>query len=194
MQVVILDYGAGNVRSVQFALERLGIDSVLSNDSETILSADRIIFPGQGEAESAMKKLRQYGLDRLLPELKQPLLGICLGMQLMFDASEEGDTKGLGIIHGQVKRFTQGKIPQVGWNTIEELQGPLFQNIPELSYMYLVHSYYAPLVTETSATSTYGIRYTVAIQKDNFFGVQFHPEKSSKVGQQLLENFIYLDL
>lgn len=194
MQVVILDYGAGNVRSVQFALERLGIDSVLSNDSETILSADRIIFPGQGEAESAMKKLRQYGLDRLLPELKQPLLGICLGMQLMFDASEEGDTKGLGIIPGQVKRFTQGKIPQVGWNTIEELQGPLFQNIPELSYMYLVHSYYAPLVTETSATSTYGIRYTVAIQKDNFFGVQFHPEKSSKAGQQLLENFIYLDL
>lgn len=194
MQVVILDYGAGNVRSVQFALERLGIDSVLSNDSETILSADRIIFPGQGEAESAMKKLRQYGLDRLLPELKQPLLGICLGMQLMFDASEEGDTKGLGIIHGQVKRFTQGKIPQVGWNTIEELQGPLFQNIPELSYMYLVHSYYAPLVTETSATSTYGIRYTVAIQKDNFFGVQFHPEKSSKAGQQLLENFIYLDV
>lgn len=194
MQVVILDYGAGNVRSVQFALERLGIDSVLSNDSETILSADRIIFPGQGEAESAMKKLRQYGLDRLLPELKQPLLGICLGMQLMFDASEEGDTKGLGIIPGQVKRFTQGKIPQVGWNTIEELKGPLFQNIPELSYMYLVHSYYAPLVTETSATSTYGIRYTVAIQKDNFFGVQFHPEKSSKAGQQLLENFIYLDL
>ncbi len=194
MQVVILDYGAGNVRSVQFALERLGIDSVLSNDSETILSADRIIFPGQGEAESAMKKLRQYGLDRLLPELKQPLLGICLGMQLMFDASEEGDTKGLGIIPGQVKRFTQGKIPQVGWNTIEELQGPLFQNIPELSYMYLVHSYYAPLVTETSATSTYGIRYTVAIQKDNFFGVQFHPEKSSKAGQQLLENFIYLDV
>ena len=194
MQVVILDYGAGNVRSVQFALERLGIDSVLSNDSETILSADRIIFPGQGEAESAMKKLRQYGLDRLLPELKQPLLGICLGMQLMFDASEEGDTKGLGIIPGQVKRFTQGKIPQVGWNTIEELQGPLFQNIPELSYMYLVHSYYAPLVTETSATSNYGIRYTVAIQKDNFFGVQFHPEKSSKAGQQLLENFIYLDL
>ena len=194
MQVVILDYGAGNVRSVQFALERLGIDSVLSNDSETILSADRIIFPGQGEAESAMKKLRQCGLDRLLPELKQPLLGICLGMQLMFDASEEGDTKGLGIIPGQVKRFTQGKIPQVGWNTIEELQGPLFQNIPELSYMYLVHSYYAPLVTETSATSTYGIRYTVAIQKDNFFGVQFHPEKSSKAGQQLLENFIYLDV
>ena len=194
MQVVILDYGAGNVRSVQFALERLGIDSVLSNDSETILSADRIIFPGQGEAESAMKKLRQYGLDRLLPELKQPLLGICLGMQLMFDASEEGDTKGLGIIPGQVKRFSQGKIPQVGWNTIEELQGPLFQNIPELSYMYLVHSYYAPLVTETSATSTYGIRYTVAIQKDNFFGVQFHPEKSSKAGQQLLENFIYLDV
>lgn len=194
MQVIILDYGAGNVRSVQFALERLGIDSVLSNDSETILSADRIIFPGQGEAESAMKKLRQYGLDRLLPELKQPLLGICLGMQLMFDASEESDTKGLGIIPGQVKRFTQGKIPQVGWNTIEELQGPLFQNIPELSYMYLVHSYYAPLVTETSATSTYGIRYTVAIQKDNFFGVQFHPEKSSKAGQQLLENFIYLDV
>jgi len=194
VQVVILDYGAGNVRSVQFALERLGIDSVLSNDSETILSADRIIFPGQGEAESAIKKLRQYGLDRLLPELKQPLLGICLGMQLMFDASEEGDTKGLGIIPGQVKRFTQGKIPQVGWNTIEELQGPLFQNIPELSYMYLVHSYYAPLVTETSATSTYGIRYTVAIQKDNFFGVQFHPEKSSKAGQQLLENFIYLDV
>ncbi|MGC6421805.1 MAG: imidazole glycerol phosphate synthase subunit HisH [Flavobacteriaceae bacterium] len=194
MQVVIIDYGAGNVRSVQFALERVGIQAKLTNDLETIRDADRIIFPGQGAASSAMLKLRQCGLDQLLPQLKQPLLGICLGMQLLFESSAEGDTQGLGIISGQVKRFTQGKIPQMGWNTIAQLKGPLFNKIPESAYMYLVHSYYAPLVSETIATANYGIPYTVAVQKDNFFGVQFHPEKSSKAGQQLLENFMQLSL
>lgn len=194
MQVVIIDYGAGNVRSVQFALERVGIQAKLTNDPETIRDADRIIFPGQGAASSAMLKLRQCGLDQLLPQLKQPLLGICLGMQLLFESSAEGDTQGLGIISGQVKRFTQGKIPQMGWNTIAQLKGPLFNKIPESAYMYLVHSYYAPLVSETIATANYGIPYTVAVQKDNFFGVQFHPEKSSKAGQQLLENFMQLSL
>lgn len=172
MQVVIIDYGAGNVRSVQFALERVGIQAKLTNDLETIRDADRIIFPGQGAASSAMLKLRQCGLDQLLPQLKQPLLGICLGMQLLFESSAEGDTQGLGIISGQVKRFTQGKIPQMGWNTIAQLKGPLFNKIPESAYMYLVHSYYAPLVSETIATANYGIPYTVAVQKDNFFGVQ----------------------
>lgn len=194
MQVVIIDYGAGNVRSVQFAIERVGIQAKLTNDPETIRDADRIIFPGQGAASSAMLKLRQCGLDQLLPQLKQPLLGICLGMQLLFESSAEGDTQGLGIISGQVKRFTQGKIPQMGWNTIAQLKGPLFNKIPESAYMYLVHSYYAPLVSETIATANYGIPYTVAVQKDNFFGVQFHPEKSSKAGQQLLENFMQLSL
>lgn len=194
MQVVIIDYGAGNVRSVQFALERVGIQAKLTNDPETIRDADRIIFPGQGAASSAMLKLRQCGLDQLLPQLKQPLLGICLGMQLLFESSAEGDTQGLGIVSGQVKRFTQGKIPQMGWNTIAQLKGPLFNKIPESAYMYLVHSYYAPLVSETIATANYGIPYTVAVQKDNFFGVQFHPEKSSKAGQQLLENFMQLSL
>ena len=194
MRVVIIDYGAGNVRSVQFALERVGIQAKLTNDPETIRTADRIIFPGQGAAASAMLKLRQCGLDQLLPQLKQPLLGICLGMQLLFESSAEGDTQGLGIISGQVKRFTQGKIPLMGWNTIGQLKGPLFSQIPESAYMYLVHSYYAPLVSETIATANYGIPYTVAVQKDNFFGVQFHPEKSSKAGQQLLENFIQLSL
>ena len=190
MKVVILDYGAGNVKSVAFALNRLGVEGVLSHDIAEIQQADRVIFPGQGEASMAMKKLAQSGLDVLLPKLKQPVLGICLGMQLLFETTDEGPTMGLGILTGSVKRFQTGKIPQMGWNTIHSLKGPLFKGIESDEFMYLVHSYYAPVVKETIAISNYGIDYSVAVQKDNFFGVQFHPEKSSAAGQQLLQNFI----
>ncbi|MGB0256550.1 MAG: imidazole glycerol phosphate synthase subunit HisH [Flavobacteriaceae bacterium] len=190
MKVAILDYGAGNVRSVAFALERLGVDATLTANPESINHADRVIFPGQGEARMAMQKLAATGLDQLIPKLKQPVLGICLGMQLLFESTEEGATRGLGIIPGAVKRFSSGKIPQMGWNTIFDLQGPLFGGIQENDHMYLVHSYYAPLVAETTATAHYGFNYSVGVEKNNFVGVQFHPEKSSKAGQRLLQNFL----
>lgn len=192
MEVVVLDYGAGNVRSVVFALERLGISARLSNDPQVISNADYIIFPGQGAAAMAMNKLNLSGLTAVLPNLKQPILGICLGMQLLFENTEEGNTRGLGILKGSVKKFESGKIPQMGWNSLQNLRGPLFDSINENTHMYLVHSYYAPVVPETLATTTYGTTYSVAVQKDNFFGVQFHPEKSSQAGQQLLQNFLQI--
>jgi glutamine amidotransferase len=191
--VAIIDYDAGNVRSLQFALERLGVESVLTADSEVIKTAKKVIFPGQGAAGSAMEKLQQTGLDQLIPTLQQPVLGICLGMQLLCDATEEGDVKGLGIISGKVIRFLdQVKVPQMGWNTISKLQTTLFKEIKEEEFMYLVHSYYVPLLPETIAQSDYGGAYSVALQKDNFYGVQFHPEKSSTAGSQLLQNFLVL--
>ncbi len=191
--VAIIDYDAGNVRSLQFALERLGVESVLTADSEVIKTAEKVIFPGQGAAGSAMEKLQQTGLDQLIPSLQQPVLGICLGMQLLCDATEEGDVKGLGIVSGKVIRFSdQVKVPQMGWNTISKLQTTLFKGIKEEDFMYLVHSYYVPLLPETIAQSDYGGAYSVALQKDNFYGVQFHPEKSSTAGSQLLQNFLAL--
>ena len=191
--VAIIDYDAGNVRSLQFALERLGVESVLTADSEVIKTAKKVIFLGQGAAGSAMEKLQQTGLDQLIPTLQQPVLGICLGMQLLCDATEEGDVKGLGIISGKVIRFLdQVKVPQMGWNTISKLQTTLFKEIKEEEFMYLVHSYYVPLLPETIAQSDYGGAYSVALQKDNFYGVQFHPEKSSTAGSQLLQNFLVL--
>ena len=191
--VAIIDYDAGNVRSLQFALERLGVESVLTADSEVIKTAKKVIFPGQGAAGSAMEKLQQTGLDQLIPTLQQPVLGICLGMQLLCDATEEGDVKGLGIISGKVIRFLdQVKVPQMGWNTISKLQTTLFKEIKEEEFMYLVHSYYVPLLPETIAQSDYDGAYSVALQKDNFYGVQFHPEKSSTAGSQLLQNFLAL--
>lgn len=191
--VAIIDYDAGNVRSLQFALERLGVESALTADPEIIKAADKVIFPGQGAAASAMEKLKHNGLDQLIPTLKQPVLGICLGMQLLCDATEEGDVNGLGIIPGKVIRFSnQVKVPQMGWNTILHLQSPLFKNINEGDFMYLVHSFYVPLIKETIAQSDYDGAYSVALQKDNFYGVQFHPEKSSKAGSQLLQNFLAL--
>ena len=191
--VAIIDYDAGNVRSLQFALERLGVESVLTADSEVIKTAKKVIFPGQGAAGSAMEKLQQTGLDQLIPTLQQPVLGICLGMQLLCDATEEGDVKGLGIISGKVIRFLdQVKVPQMGWNTISKLQTTLFKEIKEEEFMYLVHSYYVPLLPETIAQSDNGGAYSVALQKDNFYGVQFHPEKSSTAGSQLLQNFLVL--
>ena len=191
--VAIIDYDAGNVRSLQFALERLGVESVLTADSEVIKTAKKVIFPGQGAAGSAMEKLQQTGLDQLIPTLQQPVLGICLGMQLLCDATEEGDVKGLGIVSGKVIRFSDHvKVPQMGWNTISKLQTTLFNGIKEEDFMYLVHSYYVPLLPETIAQSDYDGAYSVALQKDNFYGVQFHPEKSSTAGSQLLQNFLAL--
>lgn len=193
MEVAIIDYGAGNIKSLQFALERLGVTGHLTADPEQIKNADKVIFPGQGAAQSAMVKLKSHGLDVIIPQLKQPVLGICLGMQLLCDYTEEGGVNGLGIIQGKVRRFSdQVKVPQMGWNTISETQTTLFQGIKDHEFMYLVHSYFVPLLPETIAVSTYNQAYSVALQKDNFYGVQFHPEKSSKAGQQLLKNFLNL--
>mgnify|MGYP001298029490 FL=1 len=191
MNTIIIDYDAGNVKSLQFALERLGVKAVLTNNSELIAASDRVIFPGQGEAISAMKKLKKYGLDQLIPALKQPVLGICLGMQLMCDKTEEGETNGLGIVPTKVIRFPNTvKVPQMGWNVVTHSNTGLFQGIEQGCYMYLVHSYFVPIEPETSAKSNYAGEYSVGIKKNNFYGVQFHPEKSSKAGSQLLENFL----
>jgi len=191
MKIAIIDYGAGNVKSIEFALNRLGYDSILTSDPITIKSADRVIFPGVGEASSAMSMLKSTKLDTLIPLLKQPVLGICLGMQLMCSYCEEGKTLGLGIFDTEVIKFnTDLKVPQVGWNTIFDLKSDLFNRIEENSYMYLVHSYYVPTHQESIANSDYGITYSVAVQKDNFYGVQFHPEKSGTLGEQILKNFL----
>ncbi len=193
MKVTIIDYGAGNIKSIQFALKRLGVDAVLSNKIEEITQSDRVIFPGVGEASSAMKKIKQRQLDVLIPNLKQPVLGICLGMQLMCTSTEENNTKGLGIFNTEVKKFTpKVKVPHMGWNTINNLSSSLFNGINEEEYMYLVHSYYAQKCTEMIATTNYEITYASALQKNNFYGVQFHPEKSGNKGQQILKNFIEL--
>ena len=189
--IVIINYGAGNIQSIMFAIERLGFKAVLSNNPDEIKAADKVIFPGVGEASSAMKMLRESGLDSLIPTLKQPVLGICLGMQLMCKSSEEGNTKGLGIFDVDVVKFSNKvKVPQMGWNQIYNLKSPLFEGINENEYMYLVHSFYAPLCIEAIATTNYEVEYASALQKDNFYGTQFHPEKSGDVGEQILGNFL----
>ncbi len=191
MKIAIIDYGAGNVQSVLFALERLGFTGIVTNDRNAISSADKVIFPGVGEAGSAMKKLKESGLDVLIPTLKQPVLGICLGMQLLCKSTEEGNTKGLGIFDVNIKRFSnQVKVPQMGWNTIYNLKSSLFEGIKPNEYMYLVHSFYASICKETIATTDYEFEYASALQKDNFYGVQFHPEKSGSFGEQILSNFL----
>jgi imidazole glycerol-phosphate synthase subunit HisH len=193
MNIVIIDYGAGNIKSIQFALERLGYKGVLSSDWKEIQKADKVIFPGVGEASSAMKKLKESGLDILIPTLKQPVLGICLGMQLLCKSTEEGNTKGLGIFDVEILKFSNKvKVPQIGWNTIYNLKSPLFRDIKENEFMYLVHSFYAPNCTEMIATTNYEMEYASALQKDNFYGVQFHPEKSGTFGEQVLNNFLIL--
>lgn len=193
MKIVIINYGAGNIQSIIFAIERLGFKAALSNNPNEIQAADKVIFPGVGEASSAMKMLIESGLDTLVPTLKQPVLGICLGMQLMCKSTEEGNTSGLGIFDIDVIKFTPTvKVPQMGWNTIYNLQSSLFTGINENEYMYLVHSYYAPLCKEAIATTNYGVEYASALQKNNFYGTQFHPEKSGNIGEQILENFLKL--
>jgi glutamine amidotransferase len=193
MKVTLLDYGAGNIQSVQFALERLGANAILSNNKEDILSSDKIIFPGVGQASQAMKQLKATGLDVLIPELKQDVFGICLGMQLLCKTTEEGSTKGLGIFDVDVKRFEANvKVPHMGWNLIENLKSELFMGLETPTYMYAVHSYYAPKCDFTIATSKYDIDFSSALQKNNFYGVQFHPEKSSQDGSKILENFLKL--
>ncbi|MEO5789709.1 MAG: imidazole glycerol phosphate synthase subunit HisH [Gelidibacter sp.] len=195
MKIVIIDYGAGNTKSVQFACNRLGFNPVLSNNIELIQAADKVIFPGVGHANSAMEMLKNSGLDELIPTLKQPVLGICLGMQLLCNATEEGNTKGLGVFDVDVKRFPDTvKVPQMGWNTIFNLKSNLFMDIKNDVYMYLVHSYYAEICEHTIAQTNYGIAYSSALKKDNFYGVQFHPEKSSTEGAQILANFLKLDI
>ena len=193
MNLVILDYGVGNIKSIQFAFGRLGVTAVLSNDIELIKAADKIIFPGVGEASSAMNKLKDTGLIDEIKKLKQPVLGICLGMQLMCNKTEEGQTEGLGIFDVTVKRFSNSvKVPQMGWNTITNLKSRLFDGIPDKEYMYLVHSYYAENNECAIATTDYELPYASALQKNNFYGVQFHPEKSGRSGERILQNFLKL--
>ena len=193
MKIVIINYGAGNIQSIKFAIERLGFKAVLSNNPDEIKAADKIIFPGVGEASSAMKMLSESGLNVLIPTLKQPVLGICLGMQLMCNKSEEGDTKGMGIFDVDVIKFTSKvKVPQMGWNNIYNIKSDLFKGVVENEYMYLVHSFYAPLCAETIATTNYEIEYSSALKNENFFGTQFHPEKSGDMGEKILKNFLLL--
>lgn len=197
MKLVIVKYNSGNVSSVAAAFRRLGVDTVLSDDADVLRSADKIVFPGVGEAGSAMNYLKANGLDKLLPSLKQPVLGICLGMQLMCDYSEEGSTKCLGIFDLPVKRFQPSmgtaepiKVPQMGWNTLTQLSSPLFAGIGEEAFQYFVHSYFVPSSSYTIATTHYGIDYSAAIHRNNFYAVQFHPEKSAEVGAKVLQNFL----
>jgi len=193
MKLVIIDYGAGNIKSIQFAFKRLGVEAVLSNNIDEIKAADKVIFPGVGEASSAMQMLNESGLDKVILTLTQPVLGICLGMQLMCNSSEEGNTKGLGIFNVAIKKFSKNvKVPQMGWNVIYNLKSDLFKGIKEKEFMYLVHSFYAENCKEAIATTDYEIEYASALQKDNFYGVQFHPEKSGSEGSKILENFLKL--
>ena len=197
MKVVIVKYNAGNIQSVQYALERIGASALVTDDHELIRSADKVIFPGVGEASTAMHYLQSKSLDVLIKELEQPVLGICLGMQLMCKYSEENDTDCMGIFDEQVKLFQPEKsaglkVPQIGWNTISDLSTRLFKDVPENSFCYFVHGYYASKGEHTIATTDYVQPYSAALHRDNFYGVQFHPEKSAVVGEQILKNFLTL--
>lgn len=195
MQVAIIDYNAGNVQSVLFAMERLGIDAVLTDDPEQIRSAPKVIFPGVGEANTTMRYLREHGLDEVIRSLTQPVLGICLGMQLLCEHSEENDTDCLGIIPQQVVRFRPQhgeKVPHMGWNSIGELSNGLFSPDLEGEYVYFVHSYYVEKGPYTTSVTDYVLPFSAAVQKDNFYATQFHPEKSGKVGERILMNFLSL--
>ena len=194
MKIAIIDYNAGNVQSVQFALERLGVESFLTNQSKEIIAADKVIFPGVGEASTTMQHLRNLGLDKVIPQLKQPVLGVCLGMQLLCEHSEENDTACLGIIPQKVIRFQPHdfniKVPHMGWNTISDLKSEIFSEDIAQKYVYFVHSYYVELGKYTTATTDYVQPFSAALQKDNFFATQFHPERSGSVGARILENFV----
>ena len=193
MEVTIIKYNAGNVQSVMYALDRIGISYVLSDNFEVIKSAERIIFPGVGEASTAMKSLINNGLDKLIPTLKQPFLGTCVGMQLLCRHSEENNTDCLGVFEIDVKKFpkTDGfKIPQTGWNDIYDLQSPLLKGVAENSYVYYNHGYYAPLSENTIGKTNYILEYSAVLQKNNFFACQFHSEISGDIGQKIFENFM----
>jgi glutamine amidotransferase len=200
MNVAIIKYNAGNVQSVLYALQRLGTNAIVTDDVDEILSADKVIFPGVGNAGSAMEYLKEKKLNELIISLKQPVLGICLGLQLLCNSSEEGDTKCLGIFDSVVKKFDDTvfqnknlvpyKIPHMGWNTIDHLSSPLMKGLAENSYVYFVHSYYAEISPETIATTNYINLFSAAMHKDNFYGVQFHTEKSGLAGEQILKNFL----
>ncbi len=194
-RVAIIKYNAGNVQSVLYALKRLGYTAIVTDDETELRQADKIIFPGVGNAGAAMESLQQAGLDKIIPALTQPVLGICVGMQLLCNHSEENDTKCLGIIDTAVKKFQGGdgvKVPQMGWNSIYHYQSDLLKGLPENAFVYYVHSYYAELCAETVATTDYVQPYSAIIQKNNFYGVQFHTEKSADVGDKILSNFLEL--
>jgi glutamine amidotransferase len=194
MKLVIIKYNAGNIQSVLYALERIGRQAVVTDDPVQIRSADKVIFPGVGEASTAMEYLRGRGLDELIRGLRQPVLGICLGMQLMCSYSEENDTTCLGIFEERVRKFAPAdaavKIPQIGWNNIYDLRSPLFEGVANGSYCYFVHGYYAALGAHTIAKTDYVQPYSSGLHTGNFYGVQFHPEKSAQAGEQILRNFI----
>lgn len=195
MNLVIIKYNAGNIQSVRYALDRIGTNATVTDDIATIKAADKVIFPGVGEASTAMQYLRERKLDELIVGLKQPVLGICLGMQLMCKHSEENNTDCLNIFGEEVRQFKPGsetrlKVPQIGWNNIYDLKSPLFSGISEESYCYFVHGFYAALGEHTIATTDYVQPYSSALHKDNFYGVQFHPEKSAEIGEQILANFL----
>lgn len=202
MNVAIIKYNAGNVQSVMYAMQRLGINAIVTGDHEKIKNADKVIFPGVGHAASAMEYLKSKELDKLIISLEQPVLGICLGLQLLCNYSEEGDTRCLGIFDSSVKRFEEKatgeksekfKIPHMGWNAICSLSSPLLNGIKENSFVYFVHSYYAEIASETIATTDYIHLFSAAMQKNNFYGVQFHAEKSASVGEQIISNFLKIE-
>lgn len=196
MQVAIIKYNAGNIRSVDYALKRLGVEAVITADPETLRKADKVIFPGVGEAFTTMEHLKQHGLDKLIVDLKQPVLGICLGMQLMCRHSEEGDADGLGIFDADVKRFVarrhEDKVPHMGWNNLTDVKSALFPAELEDKFVYFVHSYYVPVNAYTAATTDYILPFSAALHKGNFYATQFHPEKSGSVGEAILRNFLNL--
>jgi glutamine amidotransferase len=197
MEVAIVKYNAGNIYSVVNALKRLGVEPVITDDAETLQRADRVLFPGQGNARTTMDYLRSHHLDALIRDLKQPVLGICVGQQLLCRHSEEGDVDCIGVFPAEVRLFKpvshEQKVPAIGWNALHDLQTPLFANIREDDYVYFVHSYYVPLCESTIATADYITSYSAALHKDNFWATQFHPEKSGKVGAQLIKNFLEIE-
>ena len=198
MEVAIIKYNAGNIYSVDYALKRLGVNAVITADKEMIQKADRVIFPGQGEATKTMEYLKKYRLDELIKELKQPVLGICIGMQLMCKNSEEGNTECLGIFDAEVIKFQpqrhEDKVPHMGWNNIYNLKSALLPEQLENQFTYFVHSYYVPVNEHTIATTDYIQPFSAALQKDNFYATQFHPEKSGKIGENILKNFLTLNI